>query len=134
MSVFTIILRVILAATFISAGAAKIANRKRFASALPNLGVPTSLVVVVAFVIPPCEVVIGVLLLINSTSFFAALATLLMLIVFSALLVLTIARGQSGGCNCFGSLSGDKPVGPQALVRNGALAALAAMIVAAGPV
>ncbi len=134
MSVFTIILRIILSATFISAGATKIITRKHFASALPNMGVPASLVSAVAFVIPPCEVVIGVLLLVNATAFFAALAALFMLIAFSALLVFTITRGQGGGCNCFGSLSSDKPVGPQALVRNGLLAAMAAMIVAAGPI
>ena len=43
-----------------------------------------------------------------------------------------LARGRRPACNCFGT-GRSKPIGPLTLVRNGALLACAATVVAAGP-
>ncbi len=132
-SVFTVILRLVLAAVFLTAGLAKVKGRREFSAALPSLGVPARLVPIIAVAVAPLEIAVGVLLLINATAFGAAIAALILIVGFSLLLVTTIRHGTTGGCNCFGALSSDKPVGPSALIRNGIIAAIAAMIVAAGP-
>ena len=57
----------------------------------------------------------------------AAVAAIALLATFTFAMVRTLRRGQTPICQCFGSLGG-RPIGVDSVVRNLALAALAAVV------
>lgn len=122
---------VVLACVFAGAAGAKVASWSTFAASVAAIGVPPRLVPVVAVLTPPTEFAIAVALVPRETARAAAGATVLLLAGFTAVMALPAARGAPGACNCFGRLellsTGHRP-----LLRNGAFAALAAVVVTKG--
>ncbi len=107
---------VCVAVVFALAAGAKWRDRPTTAHAFRDLGLaaPERWVAPVVFV----ELGLAMLLIVRpAIGGPAAIATL---IVFSVVLAVAIRRGDDVVCGCFGA-TGDRPVGPVDLVRNGAL-------------
>lgn len=119
--------RVLLAAVFTIAALAKLADRKGSRQAVEGFGVPASLAVVVAGVLPACELAVAIGLMVSSSARWAALGALALLAAFSIAIAINLARGKKPDCHCFGQLH-SAPAGSSALARNGALAAVAAVV------
>jgi thiol-disulfide isomerase/thioredoxin len=126
-----VVVRLLLVATFVAAGLAKLADREGARRAAIGFGVPARLAGVVAVGLPLVELAVAVLLVPTSTAVTGAACAVLLLGLFSAAIARSIARGQEVDCHCFGQLH-SAPAGWPALARNAGLVALALLLVAAG--
>ena len=123
--------RCLLAATFLMAGAAKLANRRASMQSLRDFGAP----LVAQPLIPllaPVEIAIAAGFLFAASAWYAAWAAAALLLVFIAGIAGSLARGHRPPCNCFGQLH-SKPIGWRTLARNGGLAASATWLIVSGP-
>jgi len=113
---------VILALVFAWAGVAKAARHRATVDAFATLGLPAPPVLAVG--VPIAEIAIAASLIVapavGGALVLAALAA------FTLVVIRGIMRGTSGGCGCFGSRRVD-PVSPADVIRNGLLAAFAAV-------
>ena len=125
------VIRFLLAVAFVVAGWAKLGDRAGTRQAVVDFGLPEALAAPVTAVLPPTELVIGVLLLFPVTAEAAAFAALTVLSLFIVAIAASLARGRRPDCHCFGQLS-SKPVGVWALVRNAVLAAGAVYVLVTG--
>ncbi|MEO7396961.1 MAG: MauE/DoxX family redox-associated membrane protein [Ilumatobacteraceae bacterium] len=116
---------VLVGATFLVSGAAKIAAGRQWPIDAQALGAPPLVTPAVPFV----EIVIGALLCAQVARPVPAIIAIAMLLGFSALLVVRLAEGRHPPCACFGSWSA-KPLGWRHVLRNAVLIALA--VLAAG--
>ena len=123
--------RLVLAAVFLVAGVAKLADLTGSQRSLGQLGVPAPLVPATAVVLPLAELAVAVLLIPVATAWAAAVAAGALLLAFSVGVSLALARGVEADCHCFGRVS-SRPVGPGTLARNLVLLAVAAFVVVAG--
>ena len=123
--------RLLLAAVFAVAGAAKLADLAGSRTAVEGFGIPERLARPIGTLLPFAELATAVLLLPAATARAGAIAALGLLLAFSAGIAATIARGEAPDCNCFGQLHSE-PVGPKTLGRNFALALVAGFVVVAG--
>jgi hypothetical protein len=114
----------LVAAVFLRAAVAKLADRTGTRAAFRTLGLPPS----TATVVPAIELVL-VLTLVVAPGWGAALA-LALLAAFTTFLALAVRAGVQGGCNCFGNAR-RAPVSWIELLRNGLLAAIALIAIAA---
>ncbi|MFA6561989.1 MAG: MauE/DoxX family redox-associated membrane protein [Verrucomicrobiia bacterium] len=97
----------LLGGIYIVAGALKIADPIAFARAITDYDLlPDALVPTVAVLLPWWEVVAGVLAVIGRWRTGALALMVGMSVVFLAAGVVTLARGLSPECGCFGPLSG----------------------------
>ena len=124
-------MRLLLAAIFLIAGVAKLANRRESIQVLRDFGVPRRLQPL-GVLLPPLEIVVAVGLLFARTAWYAAWGTLALLGLFIAGIGVNLARGRQPACNCFGQLH-SRPISWRTLVRNGVLAAGAIYLIASGP-
>ncbi|HEU4658413.1 MAG TPA: TlpA family protein disulfide reductase [Capillimicrobium sp.] len=124
-------IRLVLGATFAVAGAAKLADRKGSREALRGFGVPDGAVAPLAVALPLAELAIAAALLPARTATVAAACALVLLLAFVAAIARAVRRGEAPDCHCFGQLHSE-PAGGRTLARNGVLAALAVVVVAAG--
>jgi uncharacterized membrane protein YphA (DoxX/SURF4 family) len=93
----------VLAAFFVVAGLAKIADPPGFAHEIHNFGlVPGALVNAMALVLPWLEVITGVALFLGIAKRSAARILGILLIVFIAALSINLFRGKPVDCGCFG--------------------------------
>jgi uncharacterized membrane protein YphA (DoxX/SURF4 family) len=113
-------------AALLAAGAAKLA-RPAWVRDAAALGVPNWL----ARPVPVVELAVGAGLVTGVARRPLAWVALALLVAFSALLARSVAAGRRPVCACFGGWSA-KPIGPGALVRNGALAVLSLVAALAG--
>lgn len=120
--------RLLLAATFGVAGVAKLADFRGSRRTLTDFGVPGSFVTPLARLLPTAELAIAVLLLPARSAWWGALGCLALLLAFVAGVGWNLARNRTPDCHCFGQLHSE-PAGWRTLVRNGALAAIAAWVV-----
>ena len=81
--------------------------------------------------LPLAELAVAVLLLPEATAWWGALGALALLLLFCLAIGVNLARGRQPDCHCFGQLHSE-PAGPSTLLRNGALAAVALLVVVAG--
>ena len=132
MSGFVLGVRILLAAVFVVAGLAKLADREGSRRALENFAVPARLAAGGGVVLPLVEVSIAVCLLVGATAWLAVVAATGLLSVFVVAIGVTMARGAAPDCHCFGQLH-SAPAGWRALARNGVLAAVGAVAIAYGP-
>lgn len=116
--------RVLLSATFIQAGTQKLRYRAQLPGVIANYKlVPSALVPIVTWLLPPLELVTGIALLIPSSA--SALTAACLLLLFTAAITTNIIRGRTHiDCGCFQSelrqeLSWDL------VLRNAALIAIA---------
>ncbi|MBF6295932.1 redoxin domain-containing protein [Nocardia amamiensis] len=105
----------------------KLADRSATRQAVGDFGVPLRRVSAVAWGLPIVEAMLAVAVLLPWVSGVAAVAALLLLGVFTAVIARLLRRGERPSCSCFGAAS-SAPIGPKTLVRNGALAVLAAAV------
>jgi peroxiredoxin len=122
-----IVSRLALAATFLVAGLAKLADQKGTQTAITGFGGSAAISRGLALIVPVAELTVAVLLLPGSTARWGALGALCLLVAFSAAITANLLRGKTPDCRCFGQLK-PTPIGPSTLVRNGVLAVLAVLV------
>lgn len=127
MGILLLLARLLLAAVFVVAGLAKLADRKGSRQAMRDFGVPSRLAGPLGILLPIAELVVAVALIPTATAWWGALGALTLLLLFVAGIGLNLARGKRPDCHCFGQLH-SAPAGWPTLARNGALAAVAAFI------
>lgn len=120
-----------LAAVFAAAGVAKLIDLEGTRTAAREFGAPKRLVAGLALVLPAAELSVAILLLVASTRAVGAAGAFALLGAFSAAIAVSLARGRTPDCHCFGQLH-SAPTSWKTLVRNGLLAVLAGVTLAAG--
>lgn len=119
--------RLTLAAVFLVAAVSKLADRDGSRQALTDFGVPGAIATPAALALPLVELGIAVLLVPGASAPWGALGALGLLGLFTIGMVVSLARGRKPNCHCFGQLH-SAPVGWATLLRNGALAAVAGVV------
>lgn len=119
--------QLLLSLVFVVAAVAKLADRSGTRAAVEALGVPPRLSGSAAVVLPIAELAVAAALVPTATAGWGALAALALLGIFSLAIVRTLGTGATPDCNCFGGLT-QTAVGRGTLIRNGFLAALAALV------
>jgi MFS family permease len=114
-----------LAVAFLAAAAGKLTDQAGTRRAAIEFGVPAWAASRVAVAVPTVEVGVAVLL-VSPWRQPGVWVAIVLLALFTAAIVLALARGHRPECRCFGSVS-TRPVGPATLLRNGALAGVAAV-------
>lgn len=127
MDIVLLVARLVLAAVFLVAGLAKLADLAGSRQAMRSFGVPASFAAPLGVMLPLAELVVAALLLPTATARWGALGALALLLAFVAGIATNLARGKRPDCHCFGQLH-SSPAGWPTLARNGALAAVAAFI------
>src|SRR5215218_5672623 len=128
MDIVLLFARLLLAAVFIVAGGAKLADREGSRRAVADFGVPGALAAPLGTLLPLAELAVAAALIPTSTAFWGAVGALVLLLLFVAGIGANLARGRKPDCHCFGQLH-SSPAGWSTLARNGVLAAIAAFLV-----
>src|SRR5688500_17491901 len=97
-----LVARLVLAAVFLVAGAAKLLDRPGSRRAMLGFGVPAHLAGPAGVALPIAELAIGVLLIPVGTAWWAALAALALLLVFVGAIAWNLSQGRTPDCHCFG--------------------------------
>jgi peroxiredoxin/uncharacterized membrane protein YphA (DoxX/SURF4 family) len=126
------IVRLILALVFAIAGIAKFADLAGARKSVADFGAPAFLVHPVALVLPSLELASAFGLLWSGSVLWGAAGATVLLVLFTAAAGIAIARGKRPNCHCFGQLH-STPVGPQTLIRNALLGAMAALVLWQAP-
>ena len=134
MSRADLVLRAFASLVFLAAGVLKVLSPAAFALSIARLQIlPGGWIGTAAIVLPWIEVVAGIALLLVPSHRAAARGILgALLVVFSAALVLALARGIST-CGCFGTDGGLLERPAVALLRNGLLMAALLLTGRSGP-
>lgn len=132
MQAILLVIRLVLAAVFVLSGLTKLADRSGTRKAIIDFGLPDRLAMSFAFLLPIAELLVAVALVPVTTAWWGALGALALLVLFSIGIALNLARGKTPDCHCFGQLH-SAPIGWRTLVRNGALALGAGLVVWQGP-
>lgn len=132
MSSVVLVGRLVLAAVFLTAGIAKLLDLPGSRRALVQFGVPERVAAVGGPLLPLAEIAVAAVLLPVASATAGAVAALLLLLVFVGGIGSALASGRQPDCHCFGQLH-SAPAGPSTLARNGVLAGLAIVVLAAGP-
>ncbi|MHB8577707.1 MAG: MauE/DoxX family redox-associated membrane protein, partial [Dehalococcoidia bacterium] len=123
--------RLLLAAVFVVAGITKLLDRTGTRTAVAAFGVPSWLVPAVAWLLPFTELAVAVALLPVASAWAGGIAALALLGLFSTAIAVSLARGRTPDCHCFGQVSGG-PIGAETLLRNALLAVVAGFLVVQG--
>jgi peroxiredoxin/uncharacterized membrane protein YphA (DoxX/SURF4 family) len=126
-----IVCRVVLGATFLVAGLAKLTNSKAAAKAVAEFGAPAFARPILRG-LPHLETAVAVALAFAAVAWYAAWVGAALLVVFIAAIAVNLARGRRPDCNCFGQIR-PAPISGVTILRNGALLALAGWLILAGP-
>lgn len=127
-----VIARLGLAAVFIVAGIAKLADRPGTRRALTDFSVPHRLAGPLRFLLPAAELSTAIALVFRTTARWGAAGSLVLLALFVAGLTGALRRGEAPDCHCFGQLHSE-PVSWTTVVRNLVLAIPAAYVMLDGP-
>lgn len=122
--------RVALALVFALAGGTKLADLEGSRRALREFGLPDRLAALAGTGLPLAELAVAILL-VTRAAWWGALGASALLVAFIGGIAVSLARGKRPECHCFGQLH-SAPVGAGTLLRNGALAVVAAWLVAQG--
>jgi thiol-disulfide isomerase/thioredoxin/uncharacterized membrane protein YphA (DoxX/SURF4 family) len=128
MDAAVLVARLLLAAVFVVAGIAKLADRKGSRRAITDFGVPDALAAPLGVFLPLAELAVATALVLTSTALWGAVAALALLLLFVAGIGVNLARGRRPDCHCFGQIH-SAPAGWKTLARNGVLAVIAALLV-----
>lgn len=126
-----LVARSLLAGVFLVAGVTKLADRDGFRAAVVGFGLPQAAAGALAVLIPFAEVAVGVALIPSSSARWGALGALVLLVCFAVGIAVNLSKGREPDCHCFGRLH-SAPAGRSTLIRNAALAAVAAFVAIAG--
>ena len=124
--------RLLLAAVFATAGAGKLLDPAGSRRALEDFGVPARLAALGRIALPAIELGVAAALVVRPSARWGAIAAVALLVAFIVVIANALARGRAPDCHCFGQIHSE-PAGVSTLARNGALAALAALVVGRGP-
>jgi thiol-disulfide isomerase/thioredoxin len=119
------------AAVFAAAGVGKLTDRNGTRKAVEEFGAPDLLVRPLALLLPLAELVVAAALLFASTRLAGAAGALALLAVFSTAIAVSLARGRTPDCHCFGQLH-SAPASWKTLARNALLAGLGVVAFAEG--
>jgi len=128
MSTALLFARLLLAAVFVLAGAAKLADLAGSRKAMRDFGLPGLLAAPFGLLLPLAEIGVAVALVPTPTAWAGAIAALVLLLLFMAGIAVNLARGRKPDCHCFGQIHSE-PAGWSTLARNTVLAAVAAFVV-----
>jgi peroxiredoxin len=120
--------RLILAAVFIVAAAAKLMDRAASRQAIVDFGVAERVAQLFALLLPLAEFVVAIALIPKATAWLGAVGAGALLLLFIAAIGVNLARGRRPDCRCFGQLS-SSPVGWTTLARNTVLTVIAGFVV-----
>ena len=120
----TLAARIILVVAFGIAALAKVRDHQAVAPAARALGLPPWAAGITARLLAPTELLTAALVAVRPTARLGAAVALVLLMAFTTVIVRTLRQGRRPACRCFGVAS-DRPIGPELIVRNIALAALA---------
>jgi peroxiredoxin/uncharacterized membrane protein YphA (DoxX/SURF4 family) len=119
--------RLLLAAVFAIAGAAKLLDREGSRRSARAFGVPAALAPMFAVVLPVAELLCAAALVPARSAAWGAAGALALLSIFVIAIAVNRAIGRRPDCHCFGQLH-SSPAGPSTLIRNIVLAGIAATI------
>jgi peroxiredoxin len=128
MDIVLLFARLLLAAVFVVAGGAKLADREGSRQAVVDFGVPAALAAPLGILLPLAELAVAAALIPTATAFWGAVGALVLLFLFVVGIGANLARGRKPDCHCFGQIH-SAPAGWSTLARNGVLAAVAALLV-----
>jgi putative oxidoreductase len=101
---FLLTLRLALGGVFLYAGTTKALNPQAFADSIATFKIlPPQLINIVALVLPPFEILLGLMLVSGWKARAASLAVAGLAIVFGIALGQALTRGLAVDCGCFGS-------------------------------
>lgn len=120
MNVAGVVAAVVVGATFLVAGASKVALGPRWTVMARDLGAPAAAIPLVPWV----ELAIGAALVAQLAVPVPAIAALALLVAFTALIGFRLTGDERPTCACFGAWSAE-PIGARHLVRNAVLIVLA---------
>jgi hypothetical protein len=126
MTFVVVLARLLVAATFIVSGLAKLSTPAGTKRAVAELRAPVWMAAPMSWGLPAVELVLAGALLTGWTGRWAAAAAAIFFIVVSVPVARAIRRGESPRCNCFGKLSGSG-MSSHTLARNSSLALMAAL-------
>lgn len=132
MDTVVLVIRLLLAIVFATAGVGKLRDLQGTRSSLQEFGVGERLARPSAVLLPLAELAVAVALVFRPTAQWGALAALLLLLVFLAGIGNALRHGIAPDCNCFGQIH-SAPAGRGTLIRNAILSALALVALTAGP-
>ncbi|HEX4134599.1 MAG TPA: MauE/DoxX family redox-associated membrane protein [Bryobacteraceae bacterium] len=124
--------RLLLAAVFLLAGAAKLIDPLGSRRALREFGLPSILARPLVLLLPCLELAVALALVPARLAWYGAQGALALLTVFLIAVAVAMVRGRKPDCHCFGQLH-SAPVGRSVLIRNMVLAACAGWLVSRGP-
>jgi hypothetical protein len=129
----SLVARIVLGGVFLAAGVAKATSSggRRFEASLRGFGFGAAAARPVARLLPLIEIALAALLLAGAAVRVAAIATMALLVLFDAVIVRVLVRGDRVDCGCFGAAS-QRPVSIGTLGRNAALTVVAAVAAAEG--
>jgi peroxiredoxin/uncharacterized membrane protein YphA (DoxX/SURF4 family) len=127
-----VIARLFLAAVFVVAGVAKLADRPGTRQALANFDVPARLINPVVLLLPLAELAAATALVFPTTARWGATGSLVLLALFVVGLTRVLRRGEAPDCHCFGQVH-PKPASWMTVARNLVLALPAAYVALTGP-
>jgi peroxiredoxin/uncharacterized membrane protein YphA (DoxX/SURF4 family) len=122
------VIRLVLAAVFLVAGMAKLADIAGSRQALRDFGVPASLSSSFGVLLPLAELAVAGALLLSGSAWWGAAGALVLLLLFVVGISYNLAHGRTPDCHCFGQLH-SAPAGRPTLIRNLVLLALAGFVV-----
>src|SRR5918997_3586323 len=131
MDTVVLLARLLLAAVFVVAGIAKLADREGSRQAVADFGVPAVLASPLGILLPLAELAVAIALIPTATALWGAIGALALLLLFVVGIGANLARGHRPDCRCFGQLH-SAPAGWSTLARNGVLAAVAGFLVLRG--
>lgn len=123
--------RLLLAAVFAVAGAAKISDVPASQKAVAEFGLPPVLAKPIGLLLPPAELVVAGLLCSARFASWGAAGACLLLLLFAVAIAANLVKGHHPECHCFGQVH-SAPIGWTALVRNLTLALCAAALLWVG--
>jgi putative oxidoreductase len=127
-----LVVRVVLGAIFIVAGASKVGHAAEFAQQIAAFRLlPQPVIAPMALVLPFLEILLGAYLVIGLFTRVAAWAAALLLLVFDGAIASAVVRGMTLNCGCFGTH--DTTVTTWAEVARDAIFVLLAVFVALRP-
>lgn len=120
---------ILLATTFVAAGAAKLVGYRRWRSALDAYELPREVAGPIAAAIPVAELAVAALIIAASQRVGAATSLALLALFSAAIARVAVTRGRRVPCGCFG---GDRSRDYRLLLaRNGVLCGAAALVLIA---
>src|ERR687893_1203985 len=104
MDTVVLLARLLLAAVFVVAGIAKLADREGSRQAVADFCVPAVLASPLGILLPLAELAVAIALIPTATALWGAIGALALLLLFVVGIGANLARGHRPDCRCFGQL------------------------------